>query len=211
MSKGTKVTLVVLIILILLGSVGLGTFFVLKNKEPKEPEVVNKTNVLETIQGYDYYLEDRDTPLFKRTFEELRDVLNSEEIDFKKYAEVLSKLYIIDLYTIDNKINQYDVGAREFVSPDIKENFELKVKDTIYKYVEDNSYNTRQQELPIVDSVEVAQVNEETITTPAGQFPGYSVELSWVYSKDLGYDNKAVIKLIKQDKKLNIVKQDVSK
>lgn len=210
MSKGAKVTLIVLTILILLGIAGVGTFFVLKNKEQKEPEVVNKTNVLETIQDYDYHLEDRDTPLFKRTFEELRDVLNSEDVDFSKYAEILSKLYIIDLYTIDNKINQYDVGAREFVSSEIKENFELKVRDTIYKYVEDNSYDTRQQELPIVDSVEVTKVDEETITTPSGQYPGYSVELSWVYLKDLGYDNKAVIKLIKQDKKLNIVKQDAS-
>lgn len=210
MKKGTKITLIILSILIVLGGISLGVFFYLKNNKNDTPPVVNKSNVLESIAEYGYSLEDRDTALFKRIFEELRDILSSEEVDFKSYAEALSKLYVIDLYTIDNKINQYDIGALEFVSPDVKENFELKVKDTIYKYVEDNSYNTRNQELPRVDSVEVSEVVEETIKTPSGDIPGYSVSLSWVYTKDLGYDKKAVLKLVKSDKMLYVVKQEVS-
>lgn len=210
MKKGTKITLIILSVLIILGGISLGVFFYLKNNKEDTPPVVNKSNVLESIAEYGYSLEDRDTAIFKRIFEELRDILSSEEVDFKSYAEALSKLYVIDLYTIDNKINQYDIGALEFVSPEVKGNFELKVKDTIYKYVEDNSYNTRNQELPVVDSVEVSEVVEETIKTPSGDIPGYSVSLTWVYTKDLGYDKKAVLKLVKSDKMLYVVKQEVS-
>ena len=210
MNKSLKIILIVIGSLILLGGVGAGVYFYMQSKKTPEGEVVNKTNVLESIEEYGYSLEDRDSPLFKRTFEELRDELSSEEVDYEKYALLLSKLYIIDLYTIDNKINQYDIGSLEFVSPEVKENFELKVKNTIYKYVEDNSYNTRNQELPHVDSFQVEEVVAEEVKVPSGNVSGYSVKLSWVYSKDLGYDKEAVIKLIKDDKKLYIVKQDVS-
>lgn len=210
MNKGVKITLIVLAVLIVLSGCCVGVYFLLKNKTPLEEVPALKSNVLDTILGYDYSLEDRDTALYKRTFEALKEELSREEVDFSKYALLLSELYVIDLYTLDNKINQYDVGAVEFVVPDARDNFQLKVKDTIYKYMEDNSYNTRNQELPVVEDVKVEETKEEDVTYKDTKEPGYSVKLSWVYSKDLGYDTSSTIKLIKKDKMLYIVKQDVS-
>ena len=59
----------------------------------------------------------------KENFKELDKILSEETINYEKYAQVLSKLFIIDLYTIDNKKNMYDVGSLEYVYD--KENFKI--------------------------------------------------------------------------------------
>ena len=74
-------------------------------EEDKPAEIVE----LDSIPKYGYVLADRDTPLYKDTFDQLREVLTNEEVNFDEYAKLLAELYIIDLYTIDNKMNQYDV------------------------------------------------------------------------------------------------------
>ena len=74
--------------------------------------IIKKT---ETTCKFDYTLEKRDTDLMKENFKELDNVLCDDQIDYKKYADFLSKLFIIDLYTIDNKKNMYDVGSLEYV------------------------------------------------------------------------------------------------
>ena len=110
---------------------------------------------VDEIKGFNYHLEDRDTALYKKEFQNLKTNLESKEIDYEEYAKSIAKMFIIDLYTIDNKVNKYDIGSLEFVHPDAKENFELNAKDTLYKYVMDNSYNDRTQELPIVSSITI--------------------------------------------------------
>lgn len=196
--------------MVLVVLIGTGTAFFFLNKgkdEPTEPKVT--VTELDSIEEYGYRLEDRDTALYKENFKALSDELKKEEVSSEEYAKLLSKLYIIDLYTIKNKINQYDVGSLDFVLPDSRDNFEKKVKDTIYKYVEDNSYGKRTQELPEVKSIEIVDIIEERQTVKETEYDGYSVNLTWDYVKDLGYDKKANLKIIKQDKFLYVVKQTV--
>ena len=95
--------------------------------------------VIDTIKGYGYTLEKRDTKLFKDKFNDLKKVLSSKDVDFEEYAKDLSMLYIIDLYTINNKDSKYDVGGAEYIVDSAKENYELKVRDTLYKYVEEKT------------------------------------------------------------------------
>ena len=208
--KNRKTLLIVLGISILLIASGIGIYFYIKNKAPDNTEVVNKTSVLETIKDYDYTLEDRDHEIYKQTFNELKALLSKEEIDFTKYAELLSKLYIIDFYTLDNKVNKYDIGALEFIHPDAKDNFALKAGDTIYKYIIDNSYKNRKQDLPNVLTVETSNIKEEQVKINEELKDGFTVDLTWTYEKELGYDKKATLKLLKSDKKLYIIKQSVS-
>lgn len=172
---------------------------------------VNVVSEVGRIQDFDYVLEDRDTELFKEVFSSLKSILEKETIDYEEYAKELSKLYIIDLFTIDNKINQYDVGGLEYVHPDAKDNFDLKVRETLYKFVEDNSYGKRNQELPEVSSIEVVSIEEETEKIVDKDYNGYTVDLSWDYKSDLGYDKLATLKLVKVDKTLYIIKQDKKK
>lgn len=174
--------------------------------EDKPTEIVE----LDTIPNFGYVLEDRDTSIYKEKFEALRDILGEEEIDYESYAQMLSELYIIDLYTMKNKMNQYDVGGADFVLESAKENFELKVKDTIYKYMEDNTYGKRTQELPEVSSIATSDVQKTTVKIKDSTYEGYTLTVTWNYIKDLGYDTEAKITIAKIENKLAITNQSAS-
>ena len=58
--------------------------------------------VVDRISDYDYKLEDRDSKLYKTYFNELKELLSKNNVDEEKYADLLTKLFIIDFYTLDN-------------------------------------------------------------------------------------------------------------
>lgn len=205
--RNILIVIVVLIVILL----GLGALYFIKNWNSDGDVNPNEIIKLDTIEGYGYSLEDRDTKLFKEKFEELRAVLNEDDIDFEKYAKLISELYIIDLYTISNKVNQYDVGGKEFLLVEAQENFDLKVRDTIYKYVEDNSNGSRTQELPEVLNINVEEIVEKDQMVGEEKRTGYEVKLSWEYVKDMGYDESATIEIAKIDDLLYIISQSASK
>ena len=162
--------------------------------------------VIDTIKGYGYTLEKRDTKLFKDKFKDLKKVLSSKDVDFEEYAKDLSMLYIIDLYTINNKDSKYDVGGAEYIVDSAKENYELKVRDTLYKYVEEKT-KKRKQELPEVSDILVKDIKETTYDLNDKEYEGYTVNLTFEYVEDLEYDEEASIVLIKDQDKLYIVEQ----
>lgn len=162
--------------------------------------------VIDTIKGYGYTLEKRDTKLFKGKFKDLKKVLSSKDVDFEEYAKDLSMLYIIDLYTINNKDSKYDVGGAEYIVDSAKENYELKVRDTLYKYVEEKT-KKRKQELPEVSDILVKDIKETTYDLNDKEYEGYIVDLTFEYVEDLEYDEEASIVLIKDQDKLYIVEQ----
>ena len=204
MSKKRKIILVIIIILVLaLGS--LAVFRLYYSNEKKEVEAPKK---IDTIEGYDYTVESRDTKLYKDEFTTLKKNLESDEIDFSEYASSIAKMFIIDLYTIDNKINKNDVGGLEFVHPDAKENYEINVKDTLYKYIADDSFGDRKQELPEVTTITVEDLKESTFKLKDEEVPSYEVSLSWEYKEDLDYDEEALITIVKEDKTLYIVQKE---
>lgn len=214
MSKKKKVILIILALLIV---VGIGVILFLYKGQITETVTKKKDKaIVDKIKGYDYILEKRDTKLFKDNFYKLKEVLSEKNVNYKKYAEYLSKLYIIDLYTITNKKSKYDVGGSEYVLDSARENYELKVRDTLYKYVEDKS-NNRTQNLPEVSSIKLKDIKEsefelgkkeESKESTAGEkYDAYEVDLTFDYKEDLGYDTKAKVILIKKDNKLYVVEQ----
>ena len=186
-------TLIVLILVITI-------IFLLKGDKK-----VEKTKVVDSINNYSYTLDDRDTKLMKETYNELKDILNKDQIDYEAYAKTLAKLFVIDLFTMNNKINKYDVGSTEYVYLESVDNFKLNVEDTIYKSMEDNSDGKRKQDLPEVISVDVANIEEVEFEIKEEIENVYEVNLTWQYEKDLGYDDDATIKLLNVDDKLYVV------
>lgn len=169
----------------------------------------NNTNdnikVVDSIEKYGYNLDDRDSALMKSKYEELKKVLNSDEIYYEEYAKILAELFIIDLFTLNNKINKYDVGSAEYVYPDSIENFKLNVEDTIYKHMENNSDGKRKQDLPEVSGSNITAINTGEFLIDDENYDSFIVELNWDYVKDLGYDDNATITLINLDNKLYVV------
>ena len=206
MKKRRRNILIIIAVLIII-CIALVVYFFRVDLSKKKDEEVSKLSYIDIIKGYDYTLEERDTKLFKDTYYQLKEVLSSSEINYEEYAKLLSELYVIDLYTIDNKFDKYDVGATEYIYTDGVENFILKVDDTIYKYVEDYKDGKRKQDLPIVESITVSSVEEEKFQIGEEELDGYKVNVKWEYKEDLDYDTEAIINLVKKDDKLYIVSQ----
>lgn len=195
-------TLILLGILILLSIFLIGKVF--HNKEDEQPKVVD------SMKSYNYTLEDRDSELMKETYNELKTILNEKEIDMESYAKTLTKLFIIDLFTIDNKRSKYDVGGAEYIYPDSVSNYKLNVEDTLYKTVKTNANGKRNQDLPVVKSVTIDKLEKSKFTIEEKDtFNAYVINASWEYEKDYGYDKLATITCIEKDEKIFIVEYSV--
>lgn len=194
--------MIVILVLVLL----IGGFFVYRYIQKKNNKTdLNTIEVLESIKDYGYVLEDRDTEIYKETFLKLKELLNQENIDDQKYAEYVASLFLIDLYTIENKISKYDVGSIDFIYPEEKEKFQNKVMDTMYKLVEDNTTHTRKQELPIVSNVELTSIQKKEYKKEDILLEGYLINAEITYKKDLGYDTHVILTLVKEENKIYVV------
>lgn len=203
MRKKYKIGMTLIAILIILVSiVGLSKLFLKKDKESK-PKI--ETKIISNIEKYGYTLDDRDTKYMKETFKELESVLNAEEINEEEYAKILSKLFIIDFYTLSNKINKYDVGSLEYILNNKQEMFKNKAMDTIYSDIYDNTYKDRVQELPEITKVEIVDFKEEEIEINKETIESYKVTMHFTYKKELGYDKEGTLNLVKNNNKLEVV------
>lgn len=169
---------------------------------------VEEDVVIKNLELYGYSLQESDTELYKSEFDNLSNTLNKETIDFEEYAKCISKLYVIDFYSLSNKLSNTDIGGLEFIYPEIKDNFKLKAKDTIYKYVEVNYNGKREQKLPEVSEVNVEEVTESKYTIGEEEYDSYVVKTRWQYVEDLGYQTSAKLTIIKDSSKLYIVESE---
>lgn len=187
MKKKFRVTLGIIFVLI----ISFGLLFYFSKKDNKEDVVYT-----DIIENYGYTLSPKATGLYKEHFYELKEMLESDSFKKEDYVKKVSMLFIIDLYTLSNKDNKYDVGGTEFIHPEFVENYSLKVKDTIYKYL-----NTEKKK----DRVEVKSIK---ITNFEEEEDNYIINLSWKYNKDKEYDNISTIKIIELDNKMYIVEHE---
>ncbi len=195
--KNKKLALIgvifLLIVAIIIGIIIYNSFFKKNNK---------KTVVVKEISEYGYKLEKRDTKLMVDTFNELDTILSKNDIDYQKYAECLSKLFVIDLYTIANKIDTYDVGGVEYIYPDDVDEYKYNVMGTLYNYI--GYIDNRDVKLPEVKKITSIQSSETTFDYNNETYDAYDVKIKWDYVKDLGYDEQAEITVFKVDNKLYI-------
>ena len=197
--KKKKIGLVILV-LILLYSIG-GIYYSLMKRD----KVDNSVKSIDTIDKYGYILKSNATDLQKELFNELKGVLNNENINDDDYAKVISKMFVTDLYTLSNKINKYDVGGAEYVLESGRDNFKINVQDTLYKYLEDNSDGKRNQILPMVVSVSADEISDTKYKISDAESEAKKVSLTLSYNQDLGYDTEVTLILIKSDNKYYVV------
>ncbi len=225
-SKKVKIIVIILILIIL----GVGGYFGYNYLSSSNGKKKITVKVLDSIEEYGYSIKDRDSELFKNEYEVLKKILNEKELDEKAYAEQVAKMFIIDLYSINSKINKYDVGGRDYFYNTKVDMYDLKVMDTIYSNLLDDTYGDRKQDLPEVKSIEIKDTKEDTYTfvenvivdesTGASSCPTnftrsknnnskcvkdvdkvYVINLEWDYVSDMGYDDKASVIVAKEDGK----------
>lgn len=203
-----KLLLLLLIVLLIVGGfIGYQKF--IKKDKTKEVKVVDSIK----NDNVDYVVNEYDTKLFKKTFEELKKVLNAKEVDNKKYAEAISKLFVIDFFTLSNKTSKNDVGGVQFIYDGYKTTFVEYARDGIYKQVLASDAGQVNNSLPTVKSVTVNSIEE---VSPAGMFAtpfaedavGYEVNISWTYENDDSFMSSASIIVAPDGDKLSLVKMD---
>ena len=202
MKKRNKIILFIVIVLLVVGA---SIFCYLKFV--KKDDNVNKVTNIEEIDKFGYTLKSNATETYKKEYEILKTNLKSTDINEEEYVKSVAKLFIIDLYTISNKINKYDVGGTEFVYPDSLENYKVNVEDTLYKYVEDNSNNSRRQSLPEVSEVQITDFKKVKYKVSNTELDAYEVALKWSYVVDMGYESEGSVIILEKDNKYYVVEK----
>ncbi len=202
MRRRYKVGLIVISVL-LVGVIALGVFKIFHSSEEEKTDV-NVTSVISNINDYGYTLDDRDSDYMKEVFQELEDILNATEVDYQAYAEALAKLFVIDFYTLNNKINKYDVGSLEYILSSSVDTFRQKAQDTIYRDILDNTYRDRIQDLPEITNVTILNTEETTYTLNEEEVNAIKVEMNYEYKEDLGYDTEGTIYFVRNGNKLEV-------
>ena len=202
MRRRYKVGLIVISVL-LVGVIALGVFKIFHSSEEKKTDV-NVTSVISNIADYGYTLDDRDSNYMKEVFHELEDILNVPEVDYHAYAEALAKLFVIDFYTLNNKVNKYDVGSLEYILSSRVDTFRQKAQDTIYRDILDNTYRDRVQDLPEITNVTILNIEDTTYTLNEDEVSAIKVEMTYEYKEDLGYDTEGTIYFVRDAQKLEV-------
>ena len=201
LKKGFKRFLYILLSLIAVGLIISYLFFY-------DTKPVKKVKVLSKIDNYGYELSDNKSKEYKALFKDLEKVLNKKKVNEEDYVNTISKMFIYDFYSLNDKLAKTDVGGTDFVHNDARRDFLEKAEDTLYKYVENNLYGARDQELPQVKSVEV----EKTETSPFTYKDkvddnAYTVSVKWDYTDSSfdDYQKSAILVFVHEDKKLSLV------
>lgn len=168
-------------------------------------KVVEKEEVSK-IDFYGYSLSSDDSDVYKSVYKELDGVLSKEVVDYNSYASLISKLFIIDVFTLDSKLTSTDIGGLEFVHNDFKANFSEYLGSSLYNHILSNIDGKRSQKLPIVKDVTVNNVNQVKYTYNKVEYEAYEVDCSIIYEEDLGYQKNIKITLIRDDRTLYVVK-----
>lgn len=194
--------LLVLAIIVVLAIITLVVYNAFFKKEVKTKVEIK---ILDSLDDYGYTLSDNDTALFKTEFENMKKNLNSDDFNEDEYVKSISKMFVIDLYTLNNKVNKYDIGGLEYYYSDKRTMYETKVMDTLYSTLIDNTYGDRKQQLPEVNGVEVVSLEKVTYKLGETKNECNLAKLNWTYVKDMGYDNKGSVVLCKEGIRWSVV------
>ena len=198
--KKRRVKKGVFIILFLIVLVIFSCIYFICGKKHKNNPVNTQVEVIDSIDNFDYVLNDNVTTYYKDEFHKLKGLENEEDI-----ASQVAKLFVIDLFSIDYKVNKYEVTSTQYYYSDKQEMFRNKVIDTVYNFVIDNSYKDRKQELPEVKEVNINSTKKDTYKLGDEKKDCYVVNLSITYVKDLGYDSKAKVILVRDKDNISVV------
>ncbi len=208
--KSKKKKLIAFIIILLIAIILVIFALSIGKKENEE----GTKKVVDEIKNFEYTVSDTDTKLFKDKFKELKTVLSKEEIDKEQYASLVAQLFIIDFYTLSNKTNINDVGAVQFVYSSYKSDFVDFARTGMYKQVQSNLDNDRDQELPEVKSVEIEQIESVVPSTilesedfkDVTEANAYEINISWTYTKTNDFQDSATMLIVEDNDKLSVAK-----
>ena len=202
-----KILIIFLFILIILGVGGyFGYKYIDKKLHPVAIEVKELDKVETKDYDYAYRLTDLDSKYYQEEFKKLKDILTKDEVDFEAYATQMAKCFAIDLYTINTKLNKYDIGGQEFMYSEDQEDFGKFIINNTYDHVIDNTYGDRKQDLPEVTNVNVVSTEQVKYLLGEKKVDAYLVKMELTYKGTKAKPELSVVIVKEKDgKKLGIV------
>ena len=205
LKKKYKRLLIGILIVILVVIISIVVFKNIQNKNNKE---VTEIKIVSKIDKYGYNLKENKPKAYKEMFEELKTILNAEEIVEEDYVKKISEMFIYDFYSLNDKVAKTDIGGVDFVYQDILENYLQNAQNTYYKYVESNIYNNRKQTLPEVTNIVIGEVNQKPFAYgEKTDEKAYEVQVTWDYTNQsfAKYQKSATLIFVHDDIKLSLV------
>ena len=199
--KKRKTFLIILLILIIACS-GLFVYYKFFMRHGLEDE---DARVIDKIDLYDYRIYENATEYYKEEFRKLKKMSTDEDLKDEDHASQVAKLFVIDLFSINYKLNKYEITSSQYYYSKKQDMYTQKVLDTIYNMVEDNYNLDRKQELPEVTNVEVTNIKEDKYELGSKNKDCWVVEMNITYAKDLGYDKKCQVILVADGKNYSVV------
>lgn len=198
-----------LLILFFVVLVGFCIFWFVCCNDKKEMTPAKDIEVIDTIDNFDYTLNDNETKYYNEVFNSLKELLGQEEYENKDYSILIGKLFLIDFYDLNSKIMKSDIGGTQFVYSLYRDDFEKGAMDTVYDGVQSNVYEDRKQELPVVTSVENTNLELKLFEYNGDiDYNAYYLNMKITYEKDLGYPTDVLLVLIHNGDKLEIAKME---
>lgn len=203
MKKKGLILILLLIILIVGGYIAYDRFL---SSKP------TKVKTVDEIPEYEYKLKSNKPKEYVKMFQELKDILSKEEVNYEDYASKISEMFIYDFYSLDYKKVKTDIGGVDFIHPAILENFTTNASKSYYKYIENDVYGNRKQDLPRVDKVKIESVEKTSFTYKENKKKvtdeeAYKVKATWSYksTKFSNYQTSSTLTVVHKDKKLYLV------
>ena len=202
-SKQKFLFLLVLISIILL--VGIFVFLSFSSKEPLEEK--KKVEVIDHLEDYGYILNDNESTYYNQLFKDLKETLNRKDYTEEEYATLVVRLFVADFFHLENKLTKSDIGGTQFVYEPYRIDFENYAKEGLYKYIDNNIYGNREQELPSVEQVSIDKIEQKEFEYDGTtDLDAYYVNVTIQFNKDLGYKNTYQVVLIHNENKLELAK-----
>lgn len=205
LKKKYKRILILILVIAVLAIASIGVYKYLKSdKKNTQSEI----KIVSKIEKYGYSLRENKPKVYKDMFEELKTILNAEEVDEEEYVKKISEMFIYDFYSLNDKMAKTDIGGVDFVYNEILENFLKNAGNTYYKYVESNIYNNRKQTLPEVTDITIGEVNQNAFAYgEKTDEKAYEVSVTWDYTNNefAKYQKSATLIFIHDDIKLSLV------
>ena len=194
----------ILIIITLVIIIAVVLFVCLKPKKNNTNNVV-EVEVIDSIDNFDYQLNDNETKYFNDLFSSLKELLSKEDYNEEDYAVLIGQLFLVDFYDLDSKVMKSDVGGIQFVYEVYRTDFELGAMNSVYKFVDSNIYGDRKQKLPVVKKVEMTNLTKSSfVYNETTDSNAYFLDMKIIYENDLDYPVNVSLTLIHNNDKLEI-------
>ena len=203
LKKKVKRNIIIIVVILILCFTGYKVYRLISKKQ-----TTNEVKIVNTIKEYGYNLKDNKTKKYETMFKELKKILEEDEVEEEKYVKQISKMFIYDFYSLDDKTAKTDIGGTDFVYTPILNNFITNAQSTYYKYVESNIYNQRDQDLPQVSEIEINSVDSITYEyEDKTDEEAYEIKVTWTYTSDEfnDYQQEATLTFVHEGNKLSLV------